>query len=366
MNARVPVRVAGRASRAWETVAGSGVAAVLVVDPLDIRWLTGFTGSAGIVVLGPRPVLVVDGRYGEQAAEETSASGSSAEVVVAQHGSTVDDEAVRLVSGAVGFDPAVTTVARTARWRAAGAPALVEVGGFAALRMVKEPDELARIERAAAITDRALALTEVRPGATEEDVRNRLEETMRREGADGPGYGTIVASGPNSALPHHRPTSRDIRLGDAVVIDAGAEVDGYRSDMTRTTGVGAVDPILSSWWEIVAEAQEAGVAAVRPGATGDDVDRAVRLVLDRHGVGEWFVHGTGHGVGLAIHEGPWLRRGSIDVLEEGMVVTVEPGLYRRDVGGVRIEDLLVVTRTASRHLTHSPKDAPCPQSAPTT
>jgi len=366
VNVWVPVRVAGRAARAWESVSGSGIAAVLVVDPLDIRWLTGFTGSAGVVVLGPRPVLVVDGRYGEQAAEQVSASGCSAEVVVAQTGSMVDDEAVRLVGGAVGFDPAVTTVARTTRWRAAGAASLVEVGGFAAMRMVKEPDELARIERAAVIADRALAATEVRPGATENDVRNRLEEAMRREGADGPGYGTIVASGPNSALPHHRPTSREIRLGDAVVIDVGAEVDGYRSDMTRTTGIGDVDPELASWWEIVAEAQEAGVAAVRPGATGDDVDRAVRHVLDRHGVGAWFVHGTGHGVGLAIHEGPWLRRGSTDVLEEGMVVTVEPGLYRRDVGGVRMEDLLVVTRTASRHVTHSPKDAPCPPSAPTT
>ena len=216
MNVRVPVRVTGRAERAWGSVAESAAAAVLVVDPLDIRWLTGFTGSAGVVVLGPRAVLVVDGRYRDQAAEQVSASGCAAEVLVAEIGSTVDDEAVRLVDGAVGFDPAVTTVARTARWRAAGAPALVEVGGFAAMRMVKEPDEIARIERAAAIADRALAGTEVRPGATEEDVRNRLEESMRREGADGPGYGTIVASGPNSALPHHRPTARDIRLGDAV------------------------------------------------------------------------------------------------------------------------------------------------------
>lgn len=366
MNLGSPVRVAGRTARAWESVAESGAAAVMVVDPLDIRWLTGFSGSAGVVVLGPRPVLVVDGRYADQAGEQVAASGCVAEVAVAANGSTVDEEAVRLVDGAVGFDPAVTTVARAARWRAAGAPSLVEVGGFAALRMVKDRDELARIEQAAAIADRALTSTEVRPGATEEQVRNRLEERMRREGADGPGYGTIVASGPNSALPHHRPTAREIRVGDAVVIDVGAEVDGYRSDMTRTTGVGRVDPILVSWWGIVAEAQEAGVAAVRPGATGDDVDRAVRRVFDRHGVGEWFVHGTGHGVGLAIHEGPWLRRGSSDVLEEGMVVTVEPGLYRRDLGGVRIEDLLVVTRTASRHLTHSPKDAPCPQSAPTT
>lgn len=358
--------VAGRTDRAWESVEGSGAAAVLVVDPHDIRWLTGFTGSAGVVVLGPRPVLVVDGRYGEQAAEQVSASGCSADVVVAEHGSTVDDEAIRLVGGAVGFDPAVTTVARAARWRAAGAPALVEVGGFAAMRMVKGNDELARIEHASAVADRALAHADVRAGASEEDVRNRLEEAMRREGADGPGYGTIVASGPNSALPHHRPTKRVIGTGDVVVVDVGAEVDGYRSDMTRTIGVGAVDPVLASWWGIVAEAQAAGVAAVRPGATGDDVDRTVRRVLDGHGVGEWFVHGTGHGVGLAIHEGPWLRRDSRDVLEEGMVVTVEPGLYRKGLGGVRIEDLLVVTRTASRHLTTSPKDAPCPRSAPTT
>ena len=339
---------------------------MLVVDPLDIRWLSGFSGSVGVFVLGDRPVLVVDGRYADQAVDQLAASGCTADVIVTPQGSGVDDEAVRLVDGSVGFDPGVTTIARVARWRAVGATEFVEVSGFAGMRMVKGTDELARIEMAAEIADRALACTELVEGLTEVDVRNRLEESMRQEGADGPGYGTIVATGQNSALPHHRPMSRDICRGDVVLIDVGAEVDGYRSDMTRTIGIGEVDPLLSSWWAIVAEAQEAGVAAVRPGATGDDVDRAVRSVLAHHGVEEWFVHGTGHGVGLAIHEGPWLRRGSTDVLQEGMVVTVEPGLYRKGLGGVRIEDLLVVTGTASRHLTRSPKDAPCPRSARTT
>lgn len=360
-----PVVVAGRAERAWEALSGCGADAVLVVDPLDIRWLTGFSGSAGVVVLSPRPALVVDGRYADQAASQLAVAGCVADVVVAPGGASVDDEAVRRAGAVVGFDPTATTVARIRRWRDAGASDLVEVDGFARWRAVKSPAELARIEAAASATDVAMADAPVVEGDTEVVVRDRIEHGMRNAGADGPGYGTIVASGPNAALPHHRPTRRVIGSGDVVVIDAGAEVDGYRSDMTRTVGIGPVDPALVTWWEIVAEAQEAGVGAIRPGATGGDVDAAVRRVLARHGVEEWFVHGTGHGVGLAIHESPWLRRGSTDVLEPGMVVTVEPGLYRKGLGGVRIEDLLVVTSTASRHLTRAPKDTPCPPSART-
>lgn len=366
MSSLPPAVVAGRAERAWDSLVGSGVDAVFVVDPLDIRWLTGFTGSSGLLVLSGHPTLVVDGRYSDQAADQLVAAGCAADVVVAVDGASIDDVAARMVVGSAGFDPSVTTVARARRWEGAGASRLVEVAGLARCRMVKEPWELARIEAAAAATDRALAGAPVGTGESEAALRDRIEAGMRREGADGPGYGTIVASGTNSAIPHHRPTSRAIAEGDMVVIDAGAEIEGYRSDMTRTVGVGAVDPLLVRWWEIVSEAQAAGVDAVRPGATGDDVDRAVRDVLRRHGVEEWFVHGTGHGVGLAIHEAPWLRRGSTDVLEPGMVVTVEPGLYRKDFGGVRIEDLLVVTGTASRHLTRAPKDTPCPPSARTT
>ncbi len=360
-----PVLVAGRADRAWEAVSGCGADAVLVVDPLDIRWITGFSGSAGVFVLSSSPALVVDGRYADQAASQLADSGCVAEVVVAAGGTSVDDEAVRRAGAVVGFDPAAATVARARRWREAGASDLVEVAGFARWRAVKSPAELVRIESAASATDLAIAGSPVAEGDTEVAVRDRIEDGMRRAGADGPGYGTIVASGPNAAVPHHRPTRRVIAPGDVVVIDAGAEVDGYRSDMTRTVGIGPVDPALVAWWEIVAEAQAAGVGAVRPGATGDEVDRAVRRVLVRYGVEEWFVHGTGHGVGLAIHEAPWLRRGSTDVLEPGMVVTVEPGLYRKGFGGVRIEDLLVVTGSASRHLTRAPKDTPCPPSART-
>jgi len=360
------IRVAGRVDLAWDSVSSLGAGGVLVGDPLDIRWLTGFTGSAAVLVVAPRSTLVVDGRYADQAHDQLAAAACDADVVVAPQGVTIDEVAARMVVGAVGVDPSTTTLDRARRWRESCGATLVEIPSFARARMVKSPEELVRIEAAATATDRALAAAPVTVGQSEIALRNRIEREVRSAGADGPAFDTIVASGPHTAIPHHRPTERQIREGDVVLVDAGANVDGYRSDMTRTTFVGAVNPQLAHWWLVVSEAHAAGVAAVGPGATGGDVDRAVRAVFARHGVEEWCVHGTGHGVGLAIHEAPWLRRGSEDVLAPDMVVTVEPGLYRKDLGGVRIEDLLVVTARASRYLTHTPKDPPCPPSAPTT
>ena len=233
---------------------------------------------------------------------------------------------------------------------------------------VKTPDELARIEQAAGIADAALqsVLAGGIVGLTESGLRDRLDAEMARRGSDGPSFPTIVATGQNGVHPHHEPTAGEIRPGHMVVIDMGATVEGWMSDMTRTVRVGAVPDELEEMWSLVAEAQRAGLAAVRPGVTGREVDEAVRSVFRSAGVEHEFVHGTGHGVGTVIHEEPILNRKCGTALLQGEVVTVEPGLYREGVGGVRIEDLVVVTATGCRILTKTPKELSCPPSAPTT
>ena len=189
---------------------------------------------------------------------------------------------------------------------------------------------------------------------------------MRKAGADGPSYDTIVASGENAALPHHRPTSRTIVEGDSLVIDIGALVEGYHSDMTRTFLIGECPPEIVKMYEVVREVQRLAVEMVRPGVVCGSIDSWCREEFARRGFAELIAHSTGHGVGLLIHESPWLRAGGAEQLQPGQVVTVEPGLYRVGVGGVRIEDLLVVTQTGHTVLTHSSKESPCLQSPPTT
>jgi Xaa-Pro aminopeptidase len=229
------------------------------------------------------------------------------------------------------------------------------------LRRVKDPGELARLAAAATIADEAL--DRVRPqlasGLTEESFGRTLDFEMRRLGASGPSFETIVASGPNAAMPHHRPGSRPIRADEPVVLDFGARFDGYCSDMTRTVWVDEVaDPDLRRAVDVVLASQAAGVAAVAAGVACSDVDQACRQVIADAGWGPYFVHGTGHGVGLDIHEAPSVAATSTDTLGVGYVVTVEPGVYLPGLGGVRIEDTVVVTADGCRPLTSTPKDLP--------
>lgn len=340
---------------------------LLISDPSDVRWASGFRGSvAQLIVRKDGATLIVDPRYGDQAAEQAT----DCEVLVGASVAARDDllRTALLESRRTGFDERCTTVGE---WRRLcgliGGELVGKDKPLARLRSVKDSSETAAIEQAAAIADQAYLAVRAMLGTssmTEQDVRDELEARMRGFGANSAAYPTIVASGPNSALPHHLPTNRRIREGDSVVIDVGAEVDGYRSDMTRTLLIGDVDPSLRRMFDAVLLAQRTVVSAVRPGVVAGSLDHLARDTMSEFGV--FIMHATGHGVGLDIHEAPWLRNGSSEVLQEGHVVTVEPGLYRVGVGGVRIEDLLLVESTGSRTFTTSPKDPLCLQSAPTT
>jgi Xaa-Pro aminopeptidase len=310
----------------------------------------------------------------EQAQAQIRESGAAVRIVEARTAAaTLDAVASELARDVkIGCESADLTVDAYARYVAALGRELIPLSGLVEeLRRSKSDAEIERITFAASTADRALAdvrdllVRSMNETITERDVRDELEYRMRRYGADGPSYETIVATGPNTARPHHRPTDHVLSEGDSVVIDVGGLVDGYHSDMTRTYLLGEVDPMLQTMLEVVTEAQSRGVAAVRAGELPSEIDRICRTFIAEAGFGPEFVHGTGHGVGLNIHESPWLRAQSNEPLREGEVVTVEPGVYRVGLGGVRIEDLLLVRAAGSTTLTHTPKDSLCLQSRQT-
>ncbi len=350
--------------------------ALVVTTPANIRWLTGFSGSAGLLLVTPtRALLTSDGRYRTQSSEQLSEAGVAGDVEVAIGGVQVQREALRQgAAGAadIGLEADHVTWSGQRSWAEVFEPSpLVPTRGLVeGLRVVKDAGEVARMERAAAIADEALAtvlplLAEAgsssggngRGGLTESRFAAALDHAMRELGAEDRAFETIVASGENSAKPHARPGSRTIGPGDPVVVDFGAMFEGYRSDMTRTFCVGG-EPTgqLATVFAVVAESQRLGVAQVEPGVSAGSVDRVCRESIAGSGWADRFEHGTGHGVGLDIHEGPSVGPGSTAILEPGTVVTVEPGVYLPGTGGVRIEDTLVVTEHGSRPLTLFPKE----------
>lgn len=342
----------------------------------DIRWLTGFAGSAATMLVSRSERVVhlfVDGRYTDQAASDSVNARMATVVHRVMNSQTVVASVAEKVSGAVsgamsrvvvGVDERQVTHAQWKLWDAAFA--MVDAPSiFETTRRVKDDTELARIAEAAAIADRALSsvVADGLCGRTEQEVQMRLEWLMRSDGADDVAFPTIVATGAAAAHPHHRPTDTEIVDGDMVVIDMGAMVDGYRSDMTRTVAVGAVSDELQEMFALVRSAQEKAKSLVAVGVAGREIDAAARSTFEAAGVADEFVHGTGHGVGLEIHEKPILGPSCDTTLLDGEVVTVEPGLYRKGVGGVRIEDLVVVTGGSSRTLTLTSKELSCPRSA---
>jgi Xaa-Pro aminopeptidase len=303
-------------------------------------------------------VFFTDGRYTEQARHEVP----DLERVTYLDGflEPVMQAAGRLGLGRLGFEAKGVTFATYEDLRAAAkGMVLVPVGGeVERQRWVKDPDELAALDRAQGATDDAFdaIVGRLRDGVSERELAFELEAEMRRAGAERPAFDTIVAFGPAAAEPHHEPTDRALARGDVVKMDFGALVDGYHADMTRTVAFGEPPAELREVHDLVRKAQQAGIDAVRAGATGAEVDGAARSVIEDAGHGEHFTHGLGHGVGLEIHEGPRLRRGSEDVLPAGAVVTVEPGVYLPGMGGVRIEDMVEVTKDGCRVLPRAGKD----------
>ena len=341
--------------------------AVLVTDLVNVRYLTGFTGSNAAALVHARDDdhderrtrLVTDGRYTTQAAEQTP----DLELVIeracaaAAVRSAGTDGTARL-----GFESGHLTVdAHAALAALEGAPELVRAPDLVQrLRAIKDDAEVAVIAIACAAADAALAdlvaAGGLRPGRTERAVAADLEQRMRGHGADGPSFETIVAAGPNSAVPHHRPTDRPMETGDLVKLDFGALVEGYHSDMTRTMVLGPPAGWQRELYDLVAAAQTAGRAALAVGAEFNRVDAAARDVIAAAGRGAEFVHGLGHGVGLQIHEAPPLAATAEGRLAAGMTLTVEPGVYLAGRGGVRIEDILVVRPHGPELLTRTERD----------
>jgi Xaa-Pro aminopeptidase len=333
----------------------------LVSHPPNLRYLTGFTGSAGALLLfaeGRRkPVFFTDGRYREQAMHEVV----RARVVIGKHAALAEAAgyAARRKLSILGVEAEHTSLADHAllrrmaySTRVRGASGLVE-----SARMIKDEDELALLQLAADLGSSLfdVALKTIAPGVREVEVAAELEYAARRAGAAGMSFDTIVASGARSALPHGQASDARIPAKGFVVLDFGVILSGYCSDMTRTVHVGRCTRSERETYEAVRRAQEAAVARVQDGTPCGEVDAAARTMLRARRLGAYFTHSTGHGVGLEIHEPPRVGSGQTDRLRAGMVVTVEPGVYIPGEGGVRIEDMVVVTSTGHRVLTAAPK-----------
>jgi Xaa-Pro aminopeptidase len=362
-----PVPVAGRIERLRPALAEAGCDALLVSAPSNVRYLTGFNGSAAVVLVGPEEALLVtDGRYRLQAAEQLASAQAGAAVRLAVGGAerqrqVLTDTLGRWGIARLGLEADHLAWAVQRRWAEwwREVELVASSGLVEGLRCRKDDAELEAMSQAAALAD--AALDEVRPmvapGRSEAEVALALDTAMRRLGAEDRAFATIVASGPNAAKPHARPTRRVIEVGDAVVVDFGAVVGGYRSDMTRTFFAGRPPQgTMAEVLDVVRRAQATGLGVLRPGAVSGEVDAACRAVVEEAGLGEAFEHATGHGVGLDIHEAPWVGAGTTAILDAGTVVTVEPGVYLAGVGGVRIEDTAVVTDEGCRLLTRFPKD----------
>jgi Xaa-Pro aminopeptidase len=366
--------VQSRLDRVRAHMRAAPIDAFVVTHLSNVQYLTGFSGTAGALVLLPRScLLVVDFRYVTAARAVTAPLDG---VVTVSTFDTSYDEAIvqillREASARVGVEGAYLPVSRfngLASGLAAQSPLPVAPAESAPIlvaterlieraRIIKDAAEVATLREAgrrlAGVARDVPAF--VREGRTEQDIAADIERALRAAGFSRPAFDTIVASGPNSALPHARPTTRTVQAGEAAVLDFGGVYDGYCVDLTRTVQLGAVSEAIQRLYAAVAEAQEAAIRAVRPGETASVVDAAARSVLERHGLGQAFGHGTGHGLGLEVHEEPRIGRATPRLpderLEPGMVFTIEPGAYVPGLGGVRIEDDVLVTETGCEVLT---------------
>lgn len=348
----------GRLKGLRQALKGHQVDAFLITRPENRAYMCGFTGSAGaLIITSDKALLVTDFRYIEQATAQAS------EFEVIKQGAVLTDTLRQALEGAgvrrLAFEKEYVSYADYERYRDKLGVELVPVdGAVEKLRQVKDPEEVEAIRRAAAIGDKAFRhiLDFLRPGLREDEVALELEFQMRKMDATGLAFDIIVASGPRSSLPHGRASERVIQQGDFVKMDFGCVVDGYCSDMTRTVVLGEPTEKQREIYDIVLEAQVTSLKAVRPGLTGREIDEVARKVIADRGYGDYFGHGLGHGVGRMVHEGPRVSVLGEDPLVPGNVVTIEPGVYLPGWGGVRIEDLVIVTETGADVLTGSPKE----------
>ncbi len=348
-----------RLRRLQDLLVEARVAGLVVSALPNIRYLTGFTGSNALLLVTREDALfLTDGRYAIQAAREVQGArvsvpgGSLVRALIASINRR------RLKS--LGFESkrasfelyqALHAGLKACRLRPlAGLPER--------LRAVKSPEEIATIRRSVHVNSAAFekSIPEIRNGRTEAELAAIIEYQMHALGGEKPAFETIVASGSRSALPHARPTDKPLQKKQLIIVDQGVILDGYSSDMTRTVAVGALGSRARRVYKAVLEAQLAAISAVRAGVPADKVDRAARSVLDKYGLAEAFVHSTGHGVGLEIHEAPRLGKNDKTLLESGMVITIEPGAYLEDLGGVRIEDMVLVKANGCEVLTPTSKD----------
>ncbi|MEO6222503.1 MAG: Xaa-Pro peptidase family protein [Vicinamibacterales bacterium] len=360
-----PTRLAAL-RRQWQASSASpGTQVCVVSSAINITYLTGFRGSAGLLIQSDDgEVLLLDGRY-MNVATEARAGGALASVSIEKVDKSYDvalaGALVRLGASRITFESDHVTVSDLTRWQSAtsadwhGEPGLVE-----RLRLIKDAGEIAILRRAGvALIGVASRLGEwVAEGRTEREVAADINRGLERAGFERPAFDTIVAGGPNSAHPHAHPGDRPLADGDLVVLDFGGVLDGYCVDLTRMAAVGRLRGEAEAIYRAVREAQQAALNVIRAGTTAGAVDGAARQVLDRHGLGAAFVHGTGHGLGLEVHEAPRLSSvaGSEELLRTGMVCTIEPGAYVPGVGGVRLEDDVLVTDTGAELLTPGPRD----------
>jgi Xaa-Pro aminopeptidase len=332
---------------------------LLVAFSPNLRYLTGFTGSNGsLLVLDDKSILFTDPRYQIQAAQEVTCRLKIAKgPLVAEVAAAI----ARLGLKRIGYEPARMTcdAYESLKSRLPMQASLEPAKGWIEeLRMVKSPAEIALIRRSVETNSRAFerAAARVRPGMTEQDLAAELEYRMRCLGAERPAFETIVAAAGRSALPHAQPTAARLKPRDLVLVDMGAQQDGYSSDMTRMLFLGAPTAKVKRVYRAVLEAQLAAIAAVRAGASTAAVDRAARRVLNGYGLDRAFVHSTGHGLGLEIHEPPRLGKRDKGRLQAGMAITIEPGVYLEGFGGIRIEDTVVVTENGCEILTPTSKE----------
>jgi Xaa-Pro aminopeptidase len=334
--------------------------ALLITSPADWYYLTGFTGEAGALIVDLRHVtLVTDGRFRVQAAEELC----SVRVVEQKDGlyRSCGELLKNLRGQKVGFDPNQVTVEQyqLVKKAAGKATQLKPIGGLvASLRARKDAAELAQMRKAALLASDVVesAIGLLKPGVREFEVAAEIEYQMRKRGASGAAFESIVAFGARAALPHAQPTAKRLRKNELVVLDLGAILGKYCSDITRTVYVGKAPARIRLWYQAVLEAQAAAIDAIEPGKSGGQVDAAARGVLAAYRLDQYFVHSTGHGLGLEVHEDPRLAKGQKTQLASGNVITIEPGVYIAGLGGIRIEDDVVVHQGRSEVLTRASRD----------